>query len=102
MVNFSAVQLNLTGQNLTSNLDLNENELTLKCLDKFLAFVDVELNPTFSVPFLMITCFVLVAIPVANKVNGKILLLLWVVLVQDTRSNDARFMHKLCKHVYLI
>ena len=102
MVNFSAVPLNLTGRNLTSNLDLNENELTLKCLDKFLAFVDVELNLTFSVPFLMITCFVLVAIPIANKVNGKILPLLWVVLVQDTRSNDARFMHKLCKHVYFI
>ena len=28
LVNFSAVQLNLTGQNLTFNLDLNENELT--------------------------------------------------------------------------
>ena len=66
----------MTGQNLTSNLDLNENELTLKCLDKFLAFVDVELNLTSSVPFLMIKCFALVAILVANKVNGKILLLL--------------------------
>ena len=76
MVNFAAVQLNLTGQNLTSNLDLNENELTLKCLDKFLAFVDVELYLTSSVPFLMIKCFALVAILVANKVNGKILLLL--------------------------
>ena len=76
MVNFSAVQLNLTGENLTSNLDLNENELTIKCLDKFLAFVDVELNLTSSVPFLMIKCFALAAIPVANKVNGKILLLL--------------------------
>ena len=74
MVNFAAVQLNLTGQNLTSNLDLNENELTLKCLDKFLAFVDVELNLTSSVPFLMIKCFVLVSIPVANKVKGKMLL----------------------------
>ena len=78
MVNFSAVQLNLTGQNLTSNLDLNENELTLKCLDKFLAFVDVELNLTSSVPFLMIKCFVLVSIPVANKVNSKMLLLLLI------------------------
>ena len=66
----------MTGQNLTSNLDLNENELTLKCLDKFLAFVDVELNLTSSVPFLMIKCFVPVAIPVTNKVNGKLLLLL--------------------------
>ena len=74
MVNFAAVQLNLTGQNLTSNLDLNENELTLKCLDKFLAFVEVELNLTSSVPFLMIKCFVLVSIPVANKVKGKMLL----------------------------
>ena len=74
LVNFAAVQLNLTGQNLTSNLDLNENELTLKCLDKFLAFVDVELNLTSSVPFLMIKCFVLVSIPVANKVKGKMLL----------------------------
>ena len=78
MVNFAAVQLNLTGQNLTSNLDLNENELTLKCLDKFLAFVDVEHNPTSSVPFLMIKYFVLVTIPFANKVNGKILLLLLI------------------------
>ena len=59
----------MTGQNLTSNLDFNENELTLKCLDKFLAFVDVELNLTSSVPFLMIKCFVLVAVAVANKVN---------------------------------
>ena len=81
MVNFSAVQLNLTGQNLTSNLDLNENELTLKCLDKFLAFVDVELNLTSSVPFLMIKCFALIAIPVANKFNGKILLLLLISAV---------------------
>ena len=78
MVNFAAVQLNLTGQNLTSNLDLNENDVSLKCLDKFLAFVDVELNLTSSVPFLMMKCFVLVAIPVANKVNGKILLLLLI------------------------
>ena len=78
MVNFSAVQLNLTGQNLTSNLDLNENDVSLKCLDKFLAFVDVELNLTSSVPFLMIKIFVLVAIPAANKVNGKILLLLLI------------------------
>ena len=76
MVNFSAVQLNLTGQNVTSNLDLNENELTLKCLDKFHAFVDVELSRTSSVLFLMIKCFVLVAIPDANKVNSKIFLLL--------------------------
>ena len=66
----------MTGQNLTSNLDLNENELTLKCLDKFLAFVDVELNLTSSVPFLMIKCFALVAIPIANKINGKILFLI--------------------------
>ena len=66
----------MTGQNLTSNLDLNENELTLKCLDKFLAFVDVELNLTSSVPFLMIKCFALVVIPVANKINGKILFLI--------------------------
>ena len=78
MVNFSAVQLTLTGENLTSNLDLNKNEITLKCLDKFLAFVDVELNLTSSVPFLMIKCFVLVAIAVANKVNSKILLLLLI------------------------
>ena len=76
MVNFAAAQLNLTGQNLTSNVDLNENELTLKCLDKLLAFVDVELNLTSSVSFLMIKCFVLVAIPLSNKVTGKILLLL--------------------------
>ena len=68
----------MTGQNLTSNLDLNENDVSLKCLDKFLAFVDVELNLTSSVPFLMMKCFVLVAIPVANKVNGKILLLLLI------------------------
>ena len=73
MVNFSAVQLNLTGQNLKSNLDFNENELTLKCLDKFLALGDVELNLTSSVSFLIIKCFVLVAIPVTNKVNNKIL-----------------------------
>ena len=66
----------MTGQNLTSNLDLYENELTLKCLDRFLAFVDAELSLTSSVPFLLIKCFVLVAIPVTNKVNGKILLLL--------------------------
>ena len=59
----------MTGQNLTSNLDLNENELTLKCLDKFLAFVDVELNLTSLVPFLMVKCFVLVAVAVAKKVN---------------------------------
>ena len=59
----------MTGQNLTSNLDLNENEFALKCLDKLLAFVDVELNLTSSVPFLMIKCFVLVAVAVANKVN---------------------------------
>ena len=26
----------------------------------------------------------------------------WVVLVHDSRSNNARFMHKLCKHVYFI
>ena len=26
----------------------------------------------------------------------------WVVLVHDTRSNDARFMHKLCKHAFYI
>ena len=71
MVNFSAVQLNLTGQNLKSNLDFNENELTLKCLDKFLALGDVELNLTSSVSFLIIKCFVLVAIPVTNKVNNK-------------------------------
>ena len=76
MVNFAAAQLNLTGQNLTSNVDLNENELSLKCLDKLLAFVDVELNLTSSVSFLMIKCFVLVAIPLSNKVTGKILLLL--------------------------
>ena len=25
-----------------------------------------------------------------------------VVLVHDTRFNDARFMHKLCKHAYFI
>ena len=73
MVNFSAVQLNLTGQNLKSNMDFNENELTLKCLDKFLTLGDVELNLTSSVSFLMIKCFVLVAISVTNKVNGKIL-----------------------------
>ena len=71
MVNFAAAQLNLTGQNLTSNVDLNENELTVKCLDKLLAFVDVELNLTSSVSFLMIKCFVLVAIPLSNKVTGK-------------------------------
>ena len=59
----------MTGQNLTSNLDFNENELTLKCLDKFLAFVDVELNLTSLVPFLMVKCFVLVAVAVAKKVN---------------------------------
>ena len=57
-------------------MDFNENELTLKCLDKFLALGDVEHNLTSSVSFLMIKCFVLVAIPVTNKVNGKILLLL--------------------------
>ena len=68
----------MTGQNLTSNLDLNENEFALKCLDKLLAFVDVELNLTSSVPFLMIKCFVLVAVAVANKVNSKILLLLLI------------------------
>ena len=68
----------MTGQNLTSNLELNENELALKCLDKLLAFVDVELNLTSSVPFLMIKCFVLVALAVANKVNSKILLLLLI------------------------
>ena len=79
LVNFSAVQLTLTGQNVTSNLDLNENELTLKCLDKFLAFVNVKLNLTSSVSFLIIKCFALVAIPVANKVSGKILLLLLTV-----------------------
>ena len=66
----------MTGQNLTSNLDIYENELTLKCLDRFLAFVDAELSLTSSVPLLLIKCFVLVAIPVTNKVNGKILLLL--------------------------
>ena len=82
MVNFSAVQLNLTEQGLTSNLELNENELTLKCLDKFLAFVDEERNLTSSVPFLMIKCFVLVAIPVANKANGEILLLLLISAAQ--------------------
>ena len=76
MVNFAAAQLNLTGQNLTSNLDLNENELILKCLDNLLAFVDVELNLTSSVSFLMIKCFVLVAKPDSNKVTGKIILLL--------------------------
>ena len=74
LVNFYAVQLNLTGQNLTSNLDLNENELTWKCLDKFLALVDVELNLISSVLSLMIKCFVLVA----KRVNGKILLLLLI------------------------
>ena len=68
----------VTGQNLTSNLDLNKNELTLKCLDKFLASVNVKLNITSSIPFLIIKCFVLVAIPVANKVNSKILLLLLI------------------------
>ena len=74
LVNFYAVQLNLTGQNLTSNLDLNESELTWKCLDKFLAFVDVEINLISSVLSLMIKCFVLVA----KRVNGKILLLLLI------------------------
>ena len=74
LVNFYAVQLNLTGQNLTSNLDLNENELTWKCLEKFLAFVDVEINLISSVLSLMIKCFVLVA----KRVNGKILLLLLI------------------------
>ena len=68
----------MTGQNLTSDLDLNENGLALKCLDKLLAFVDVELNLASSVPFLMIKCFVLVAVAVASKVNGKILLLLLI------------------------
>ena len=28
--------------------------------------------------------------------------LFWVVLVHDTRSNDARFIHRLCKHAYFI
>ena len=71
MANFSAIQLNLTGQNLTSKLELNENELTLKCIDKFLAFVDAELNLTSSAPFLMIKCFVLVAILLLIRLMAK-------------------------------
>ena len=78
LVNFSAVQLNLTEKNITYNLDLNKNELTLKCHDNFLAFVAVELNLTFSVPLLMIKCFEFAAVSGANKVNGKILILLLI------------------------
>ena len=78
MVNFSAGSLNSSGQNLTSNINLNENELTWKWLDKFLVFVDVELNLISSVPFLMIKCFALGAIPISNKVNCKIILLLLI------------------------
>ena len=40
-------------------------KLTLKCHDKFLAFVAVEFYLTFSVPFLIIKYFVFVTIPVA-------------------------------------
>ena len=36
-----------------------------------------------------------------NKLNSLIYFK-WVILVHDTRSNDARFMHKLCKHAFFI
>ena len=60
-------------------LDVEVKEITCRQVFKYLRFYIV----------LTATCF------------------LWVVLVHDTRSNDsrcndARFMHKLCKHGYFI